>query len=107
MQGQRIRIKIKTWKKAIGFAAARLYELLWSGEYTLPDGMRVPIQGDITTILDATGLTKTQRALLQNYEFMSARIPGTRQIRRSISHLVFSSRVVYGLPVFMTVAPSE
>ena len=38
---------------------------------------------------------------------MSARIPGTRQIRRRIYHLLFSARVVYGLPVFMTITPSE
>jgi len=57
--------------------------------------------------MDAIGLTATQRALVQNYRFMSARIPGTRQVRRSINHLVFSSRIVYGLPVFITITPSE
>ena len=67
----------------------------------------MPIDGDTTEIMQAIGLTKTQRALIQNYNFMSGRIQGTRQIRRSINHVVFSSRVVYGLPVFMTVTPSE
>ena len=38
---------------------------------------------------------------------MSGKIAGTRQIRRSIFHMVFSSRIVYGNPVFMTVTPSE
>ena len=38
---------------------------------------------------------------------MSSRLPGTRQVRRSINHYLFSARVVYGVPVFMTVTPSE
>ena len=38
---------------------------------------------------------------------MSSRIPGTRQIRNSIRHLIFSSRIFYGVPIFMTLTPSE
>ena len=48
-----------------------------------------------------------EKALLQNYFFMSTRISGTRQIRRSIRFLVFSSRIFYGVPVFMIFTPSE
>ena len=48
-----------------------------------------------------------EKALLQNYFFMSTRISGTRQIRRSIRFLVFSSRIFDGVPVFMTFTPSE
>ena len=69
--------------------------------------MRQRVHGDTANILDAIGLSATQRALVHNYRFMSARIPGTRQVRRSINHLLFSSRVLYGLPVFMTITPSE
>ena len=94
-------------EKAIGEAAANIYKLLWDGEYRRADGSRQPIHGDTAKIMDAIGLTATQRALVQNYRFMSARIPGTRQVRRSINHLVFSSRIVYGLPVFLTITPSE
>ena len=38
---------------------------------------------------------------------MSSRLPGTRQVRNSIRHLIFSSRVFYGVPIFMTFTPSE
>ena len=38
---------------------------------------------------------------------MSSRLPGTRQVRNSIRHVIFSSRVFYGIPVFMTFTPSE
>ena len=78
-----------------------------NGEYMRPDGSRAPINGDTSKILAAVGLIATQKTLTKNYQFMSARIPGTRQVRRTINHLVFSSRVVYGLPVFMTVTPGE
>ena len=94
-------------ERDIAEAAAKVYKLLWEGEYIRADGVRQRVQGDTAKILDAIGLTATQRALVQNYRFMSARIPGTRQVRRSINHLVFSSRIVYGLPVFMTITPSE
>ena len=38
---------------------------------------------------------------------MSSRLAGTRQVRNSIRHIIFSSRVFYGIPVFMTFTPSE
>ena len=94
-------------EKRIGAIAAKVYKLLIEGEYTRPDGSRQRIEGDTSKLLNAIGLTQTQRSMVQNYYFMSTRISGTRQIRRSINHLVFSSRVKYGLPIFMTVTPSE
>ena len=94
-------------EKKIGAMAAKVYDLLWNGEFVRPDGGRQQIHGDTSKILDAVGLSKTQRALINNDNFMSSKIPGTRQIRRTISHVVFSARIVYGLPVFMTITPGE
>ena len=91
----------------IGTLAAQIYHLLWHGEYVAADGRRLQIRGDTSKLVQAVGLDSTQKAMLHNYRFMSTRIPGTRQIRRSMNHVVFSSRVVYGLPVFVTVTPSE
>ena len=91
----------------VGAAAARIFHLLWHGEYLDSSGRRLPMRGDISKITQIIGLTQTEAALLKNYQFMSSKIPGTRQIRRSLNHIVFSSRVVYGCPVFMTVTPSE
>ena len=48
-----------------------------------------------------------EKALLQNPTFVTEALGGTRQIRRRIGWTLFSSRVVYGCPVFMTVTPSE
>ena len=90
-----------------GEAAARIYTLLWRGEYFDVAGRRHQIVGDITKVPYAIGLRATEKALLQNYHFMSSRIPGTRQVRHHIRHIIFSSRVSYGIPVFMTITPSE
>lgn len=92
---------------AIGKETARIYELLWCGEYLDGQGRRVPVKGDISKVMQIIGLTDVQKALLRNYQFMSSRLPGTRQVRSSIRHIVFSSRIVYGNPVFCTVTPSE
>ena len=71
------------------------------------NGQRLPIRGDISKIEQIIGLTDTQKALIRNYHFMSSRIAGTRQIRSSIRHMVFASRIPYGVPLFVTVTPSE
>ena len=65
------------------------------------------MRGDISKISQIIGLRDTERALLKNYHFMSSRLAGTRQVRNSIRHIVFSSRIFYGAPVFMTFTPSE
>ena len=93
--------------RTIGAAVAKLYKLLQTGEYVASDGKRVPVKGDLSKAMQIVGLSATEKALLKNYQFMSGRIPGTRQIRRSINHLIFSARVFYGLPVIVTVTPSE
>ena len=91
----------------IGESCARIFHLLWHGEYVDASGRRFPMHGDVSKIDRIIGLSKAEQGLLKNYHFMSGRLAGTRQIRRSINHVVFSSRVVYGVPVFMTVTPSE
>ena len=65
------------------------------------------MRGDISKITRIIGLRNTEKALLQNFHFMSSRLPGTRQVRNSIRHIIFSSRIFYGAPVFMTLTPSE
>ena len=92
----------------VGEAAKRIYHLLWHGEYWDESRQkRVPMQGNVSKLLDIIGLGDKERALIRNSQFMSGTLSGTRQIRRSINHIVFSSRIVYGNPIFMTVTPSE
>ncbi len=91
----------------IGAAAARIYMLLRQGEYMDAGGNRRPVNGDISKIHQMIGLSNVEKALLTNYHFMSSRFAGTRQIRNSIRHIVFSSRVFYGLPLYGSLTPSE
>ena len=91
----------------LGVATARIYKLLWEGQYLDSKGKRVDLKGDISQISEIIGVTPMEKALLQNYRFMSSRLPGTRQIRNGIRHMVFSSRIFYGLPVFLSFTPGE
>ena len=77
------------------------------GEYVKANGSRAPINGDTRRMLQAVGLTAAQRAILQNMQFISSRVPGTRQVRRGMNHVIFSAKIVYGLPVICTITPSE
>ena len=94
-------------EKGIGEATANIYHLQQHGEYLDATGKRRKVRGDVSKIAEIVGLTPTQRMLLRNYHFMSSRLAGTRQVRRSINHYLFSARIVYGTPVFITVTPSE
>ncbi len=91
----------------IGAAAARIYMLLRQGEYMDAGGNRRPVNGDISKIHQIIGLSNVEKALLTNYHFMSSRFTRTRQIRNSIRHIVFNSRVFYGLPLYGSLTPSE
>ena len=53
-------------------------------------GRRQKVKGDISKIHQIIGLSAAEKALLRNYNLMSSRIAGTRQIRNSIRHMVFS-----------------
>ena len=91
----------------VGLAMKRLYEMLQDGEYKDDSGKRKPIKGDMSKLHRLIGMSPLQSAIVRNMFFMSARIEGTRQIRKMIGHVITGGRVVYGLPVFMTVTPSE
>ena len=93
--------------QSIGEAAIRIYQLLHTGGYEDALGRRMPVRGDISKITKIIGMKHTEEALLANFQFMSSRIPGARQVRNSIRHMIFSSRIFYGVPVFMTLTPSE
>ena len=97
---------VETWV-ATGEATARILRLLRDGEYQDETGRRCKVRGDVSRITQIIGLSDTEKTLLRNYHFMSSRLPGTRQVRRSINHLIFSGRVIYGTPTFITVTPSE
>ena len=84
-----------------------IYKKLWDGEYMHNSGRRVPVKGDVSKISQIIGLSAEEKALVSNFQFMSGRLSGTRQMRRHIGHIVKSALIIYGCPVFMTVTPSE
>ena len=94
-------------ERNIGEATARIFQLLRNGDYLDGAGRRCKVSGDVSKITQIIGLTPTEKMLLRNYHFMSSRLPGTRQVRRTLNHLLFSARVIYGTPAFITVTPSE
>ena len=56
-----------------GAGAARIYKFFWEGDYLDSAGRRRRTSGDITKIPYAIGISATEKALLQNYHFMSSR----------------------------------
>ena len=91
-----------------GEAAKRIYRLLHEGEYwDEARQKRMPMNGNVSKLPEIIGLNAKEHALIRNSQFMSGKLAGTRQIRRSIFHIVFSSRIVDGNPVFVFVTPSE
>ena len=88
-------------------AAVKLVKLLHEGEYVKPDGSRGQINGDTRMLPHAVGLTDRQRQIIRQYTFITESLAGTRQVRQRIGHLINSACIVYGLPVFGTLTPSE
>ena len=88
-------------------AAAELYKKLQTGTYVSREGKRRRIDGDMTKLPFATGISPQQRRLLSDFRFRTRKIPGTQEIRTSIGHVCFWGSVVYGNGIFMTVTPGE
>ena len=88
-------------------AAAALYPMLETGHYRTPQGRRLPIDGDLTKLRFAEGITVQQKRLLADFRFRTRLVPGTQEIRTKIGHVCFWSSIVYGNGFFMTVTPGE
>ena len=88
-------------------AAADLVKKAASGFYRTQDGRRRSIQGDMSKLRFAEGVTPLQRRLLQDFSFRTKGIAGTQEIRSKIGHVCFWASVVYGNGIFMTISPGE
>ena len=88
-------------------AAAQLYQLLNSGHYKNQAGARCKIDGDMTKLRYAEGITAKQRQVLADFSFRSRNISGTNEIRTKIGKACFWGCVVYGNGIFMTISPGE
>jgi len=81
--------------------------LLWEGQYLDSNDRCIEVNDDILKIVSIIGLSAEERALLQNYHFMSSRLAGIREIRSTIRHVVFNSRICYRISVFLSFTPSK
>ena len=88
-------------------AAADLYEKLHTGSYLTQTGKRRRIDGDVSKLRFAEGVTPLQRRLLADFSFRTRQLSGTQEIRTKIGHLCFWGSVVYGNGIFMTISPGE
>ena len=88
-------------------AAADLTLKLKNGYYKTQDGKRCRIDGDMSKLRFAEGITPLQKRLLQDFTFRTKSIPGTQEIRSKIGHVCFWATVVYGNGIFMTMSPGE
>ena len=86
---------------------ANLYKRLHKGTYRRSDGTMAPIAGDTTKLKHAVGLTRPETQIIQNIQYMTARIPGTQEIRIHIGQVTFAAEVFYGGSLFGTISPSE
>ena len=77
------------------------------GTHVTPDNRRMPVQGDISKAIYASGLSVIARRLLYNVTAVSKDICGTQEIRRRARSMTNSVRVAFGLPIFMTLTCDE
>ncbi len=89
-------------------AARNLYEHhLWHGFQMTRNGTKRYINGDITKLRYAHGLTKAEQKLLHNMGFVSKTLSGSQELRLQMGHCLTGAGVVYGDGVFITMSPSE
>ena len=82
-------------------------ERLRNGLYTDVTGALKPVNGDLTKLRHAPGLTVAAQKALLNTEARTRRLPGTHEIRKTMRHQANANRVVYGTAIFITFSPRE
>ena len=84
----------------------KLYKVLQSGHY-VSGSQKKPINGDTTKLPYAEGLTETEKGIAKSVNYLATNLPGTPLVRRTMGHIQFGARVVYGDCVFMTISLNE
>ena len=89
-------------------AAMNLYQHhLWHGYQVSRTGRKQYINGDITKLRFAHGLTAVEKKLLQNMGFITRTLAGAQELRLQMGHCLTGANIVYGTGVFITISPSE
>ena len=88
-------------------AAKNIYEYhLFHGYMLTRSGKKIPINGDITKVRWAHGLTQTQKFLLNNLSHVSRMLSGTQELRLQMGHALAGAGIQFGAGVFITISPS-
>ena len=80
---------------------------LHNGLYTDVTGALKLVNGDLTKLRHAPGLSLAAQKVLCNTEARTRRIPGTHEIRKTMRHQTNANRVCHGTAIFITFSPSE
>ena len=80
-------------------ATEGLYHKLAKGTYGTGQ-KRQHINGDITKLRYANGLTTMERELLTNLRFMTRKLEGTQEVGLLLNHALFGAQVSYGEGLF-------
>ena len=81
-------------------AAKNLYEHhLWHGHQVSRTGRKQYINGDITKLRFAHGLTAVEKKLLHNLGFITRTLSGAQELRLEMGHCLTGSNIVYGTGV--------
>ena len=80
---------------------------LWHGYQVSRIGRKQYINGDITKLRFANGLTAVEKKLLHNMGFITRTLSGSQELRLQMGHCLTGANTVYGTGVFTTISPSE
>ena len=86
--------------------AKQICHALWSTYRDFDQKVR-SVNGDMTKVRYARGLSKVAKKLLQHIEHTCRRLPGTQEVRRLMRFNTNAMRVRYGVPIFVTFSPDE
>ena len=87
--------------------AAELHLKLHTGVYITQRGQKRKIDGDVSKLRFAQGVSSQQRRLLADSSFRTKIIASTQEIRTNSGRVCFWGSVVYGNGIFMTISPGE
>ena len=86
-------------------AADMLFKRLHCGTYTT-QGQKRPINGDITKLQYADGLSGEEKILVGCFGKVTKKVAGSQSLRPRIGHSMFGYRVNHGEGQFFTISPS-
>ena len=85
--------------------ALQIVNALW-GSYNTPSSYQ-KVNGDLSKVRWAQGLSMAAQCLLQQIEHASRNLPGSQEARRLMRFDTQSLRILYGVPICVTLPPDE